>query len=152
MESKKGRPKIPLIVQCNEDNKLPQKEINFDQVLYWIDLGGTQEEIAGSFRVSVDTLSRRIKEHFDMTFAELKERCSGTAKLAVRRNQFKLSEKNATMSIWLGKLWLGQRDPDKIIDKEQMGSIVDAVLEINERNRNRTSEQSGMETEQPILH
>ena len=31
-------------------------------------------------------------------------------KLSLRRSQFKLAEKNATMAIWLGKQYLGQRD------------------------------------------
>ena len=28
----------------------------------------------------------------------------------MRRNQLKLSETNASMAIWLGKQWLGQRE------------------------------------------
>lgn len=32
-------------------------------------------------------------------------------KASLRRNQFKLSETNAAMAIWLGKQYLGQREP-----------------------------------------
>jgi hypothetical protein len=105
-----GRPRVPMVVRANEDGKLPEKEINFDQVIYWINLGATEDEIAGSFFVSCATLLRRIQEKYGMTFAELKVRCSGSAKLQLRQNQLKLSATNASIAIWLGKVWLGQRD------------------------------------------
>jgi hypothetical protein len=34
-----------------------------------------------------------------------------SGKASLRRNQFKLSETNAAMAIWLGKQYLGQREP-----------------------------------------
>jgi len=34
-----------------------------------------------------------------------------SGKASLRRNQFKLSENNAAMAIWLGKQYLGQREP-----------------------------------------
>lgn len=34
-----------------------------------------------------------------------------SGKASLRRNQFKLSETNAVMAIWLGKQYLGQREP-----------------------------------------
>ena len=89
---------------------VPEKEINLDQVLYWTELQATAEEIAGAFRVSVDTLDRRLREAFGMGFAELRKRCNGLHKLSLRRYQFQQAERNATMAIWLGKIWLGQRE------------------------------------------
>ena len=99
-----GRKKIPLIME------IPPKEIVFDQVVYWINLQATQEEVAGSFRVSVETLNSRLEEHFGMNFSELRKRVDGEAKLSLRRYQFKQAEKNTTMAIWLGKIWLGQKE------------------------------------------
>ena len=89
---------------------IPEKEINLDQVLYWTELQATAEEIAGAFRVSIDTLDRRLREAFGMGFAELRKRCNGLHKLSLRRYQFQQAERNATMAIWLGKIWLGQRE------------------------------------------
>ncbi len=89
---------------------VPAKEINLDQVLYWTEMQATAEEIAGSFRVSVDTLDRRLREAFGMGFAELRKRCNGLHKLSLRRYQFQQAERSATMAIWLGKIWLGQRE------------------------------------------
>ena len=79
-------------------------------MLYWTELQATAEEIAGAFRVSVDTLDRRLREAFGMGFAELRKRCNGLHKLSLRRYQFQQAERNATMAIWLGKIWLGQRE------------------------------------------
>lgn len=109
-KNKGGRPRVALV----EKNPLPEKEIVLDQVLYWIDLQATAEEIAGSFYVSTSTLDRRLKEHFGYGFEELKKKCSGSAKLSLRRYQFQQAEKNTTMSIWLGKIWLGQSDKDEV--------------------------------------
>lgn len=110
-----GRPKIPVVTEDLGElaDKLPPRPINMTQVMYWMDLGAPAEEIAGSFHVSVDTLDRRLKETYNMTFAEMKEKVCGAAKLRLRNNQFRMSEHNCSMAIWLGKNWLGQKDTDK---------------------------------------
>lgn len=107
-----GRPKIPLITSniADLEKNLPNKEIVLANVMYWMDLGATAQEIAGSHYVSVDTLDRRLKEFTGMSFADLREKVCGGAKLKLRNNQFKMSENNATMAIWLGKQWLGQKE------------------------------------------
>lgn len=106
VKSKTGRKKI----EANFNSI--KKEINLDQVIYWIGLQATAEEIAGSFRVSVDTLDLRIKENFGMNFKELKKFLGNGAdgKLRLRRYQFELARTNASVNIWLGKQWLGQKD------------------------------------------
>ncbi len=112
-----GRPRVavkppiePPVPPEKWKGTIPEKEINLDQVLYWTELQASAEEIAGAFRVSVDTLDRRLREAFGMGFAELKKRCNGLHKVTLRRYQFQQSEKSATMAIWLGKIWLGQRE------------------------------------------
>lgn len=105
-----GTPKNPEAAERQLERMLKAREINMEQVLYWIELQATAEEIAGSFRISVDTLDRRLREHYGLSFAELKKRCDGAERLNLRRNQAKLAETNAAMAIWLGKIWLNQRD------------------------------------------
>ena len=110
----RGRPKtkftLPSEAKELQKKGLPEKSVDLDQVLYWIDLQATQEEIAGSFRIHLQTLNRVLEESFGMNFSQLKERAGGTGKLTLRRHQLKLSETNAAMAIWLGKCWLGQTD------------------------------------------
>lgn len=126
-----GRPRIPLVTPdlAGLEGKLKPKPINIDEVIYWMNLSATCEEIAGSFYVSVSTLVRRLKEEFGMTFDELKKMCCGAAKLALRRNQFKMSEKNASMAIWLGKNWLGQKDDPiaNVAFDGRLGKLLDGV-------------------------
>ncbi len=115
--SRGGRPRIPLVTPDLDENglskKLPPKEIDFEAVLHWMDLGATAEEIAGAFRVGVRTLDRRLREHTGLGFGDLKEKACGAAKIQLRRNQFHLTKTNAAMGIWLGKQWLGQKDDVK---------------------------------------
>lgn len=107
-----GRPRIPMVTPDIGDleGKLPPKPIDMDMMIYWMDLGATCAEIAGAFRVSVNTLFRRVKEITGLTFEELKEKVCGPAKIQLRKNQFNLSKSSAAMGIWLGKQWLGQKD------------------------------------------
>lgn len=119
-----GRKKIPMIM------KLPEKVIVFEQVQYWIELQATQEEVAGSFHVSVETLNFRLMEHFGMSFTELKKRCDGAGKLSLRRYQFKMAEKNTTMAIWLGKQWLGQKDDIQMVQAPNHDLIISLLNEV----------------------
>lgn len=71
----------------------------------------TQEEMAGVMEVDEDTLNRLIKERYKVNnFSEWYKKASAGGKASLRRNQYKLAERNPTMAIWLGKQYLGQRD------------------------------------------
>jgi hypothetical protein len=71
----------------------------------------TQAEAAAVLGCSRDTFHEFFKSDPDIRACWDNGPESGRASL--RRNQFKLSEKNAAMAIWLGKQYLGQRDPDR---------------------------------------
>lgn len=120
------RPKIPMVTPDLETEglagKIKPRVIDFEQVLYWMDLGATEAEIAGAFRVGVNTLSRRLHEELGMGFAELKEKLCGAVKIKLRHNQINLSASNASMAIWLGKQWLDQREDRHKdgLDKEKL--------------------------------
>lgn len=70
----------------------------------------TEEEICAVLDVSTDTLSAWCKKEYRCTFSEVAKKKRDVGKMSLRRSQFKLAEKNATMSIWLGKQYLGQVD------------------------------------------
>lgn len=93
--------------------------INFDIKAFQdlVGLGCSQEEICWYFRdetgkpANIDTLTRWCKRTFGMTFREyFKQNGFMALKIKLRRNQFKLSEKSASMAIFLGKNYLGQKD------------------------------------------
>jgi len=82
-------------------------------------------EIATWFHCSEDTIERRVKEEFGISFAEYfgKKRVGGL--ISLRRNQFKLSEKNAAMAIFLGKNYLGQADKQEVEHSGNIGKAED---------------------------
>lgn len=67
----------------------------------------TEEEIAACLGVKIDTLHA---PHNENVFLGALEKGREHGKMSLRRHQFELSKTNATMAIWLGKQYLGQRD------------------------------------------
>ena len=93
--TKMGRPKTKI-----------DKE-NFEKLC---GLQCTEIEIADFFNCSIDTINNWCKETYGETFSDTFKKKSASGKRALRRTQFKLAEKNASMAIFLGKQYLGQRD------------------------------------------
>ena len=95
----------------------------------------TDEEIAAMMsdereRISVDVLTN---DNNGATFAECKEKGQARGKASLRRNQFKLSETNAAMAIFLGKNWLGQTDKQDVKADIDGGSIVFNIMPASQR-------------------
>ena len=88
----------------------PQKQIDKDQFEKLCGMLCTQEEIAGFFNCSPDTIERWCKREYNETFAVIYKKYSAKGKISLRRMQFKLAEKSASMAIFLGKNYLGQKD------------------------------------------
>lgn len=70
----------------------------------------TREEIAGVLNVSDSTLYRWCKETYGTDFDTIFRQKKENGKASLRRNQWKMAEKNPTMAIFLGKQYLGQKD------------------------------------------
>lgn len=88
----------------------PPIEIDKKQFEKLCGLQCTLVEIASYFNCSEDTIERWCKKTYSATFAETFKKKSGNGKISLRRAQFRLAETNASMAIWLGKQYLGQRD------------------------------------------
>ena len=93
----------------------PKKIIDYETVDKLGSIMCTQEEIAAYLDMSVDTLQR------DEKFCGVYKKAIEKGKMSFRRQQYKLAESgNATMCIWLGKQYLGQKDKQDI---EHSGGI-----------------------------
>lgn len=80
----------------------------------------TEEEIAGVFDCSIDTINRWCKKTYGCTFADIYKKKSAAGKMSLRRWQFDTAKRgNATMQIWLGRQYLGQAERQEV---EQTGS------------------------------
>lgn len=73
----------------------------------------TWVEIKAVLKCGDLSLKNWCLSHYGRPFEELYAEFSSEGKASLRRNQFKLSNKNVAMSIWLGKQYLGQRDKEK---------------------------------------
>lgn len=82
----------------------------------------TKKEIGAVLGVSEDTLERWCKREHNMSFSMFWGIYAEAGKASLRRSQFLLAQKNATMAIWLGKQYLGQRDEQFI--KQDITPIV----------------------------
>lgn len=76
---------------------------------------------------SEDTIERWCKREYGECFAEVSKKKQEIGKISLRRMQFKHAEKNASMAIFLGKNYLGQRDHPKEDIDEAAKQILDAV-------------------------
>lgn len=94
----------------------PKKEIDKKQFESLCALFCTEEDIADFFDCSIDTVNNWCKRTYkdengkEMTFSDVYKKKNSKGKVSLRRYQFKLAEKNASMAIWLGKQYLGQSD------------------------------------------
>lgn len=70
----------------------------------------TEEEIAACLHCTVETLHSPTNEE---TFLECYKKGFLQGKVSLRRYQFQLARKNPTMSIFLGKQYLGQTESEK---------------------------------------
>ena len=105
----------------------PKIEIDWDQFNKLCSLHCTLEEIAGFFDCSADTIERRVKDKYDITFAEQYVKKSAKGKISLRRKQREVAEAgNVTMLIWLGKQYLKQSDKNEQVHstKDTEGLII----------------------------
>lgn len=86
-------------------------------------------EICDFFDVEDDTLNSWCKKTYGTTFSEVFKLKRGKGQISLRRMQWKLSEKNTAMAIWLGKQYLGQKDRQEIDNNIKVGrSSIDELI------------------------
>lgn len=88
----------------------PRKEINQKQFENLCGLQCTKDEICAFFDVTDKTLEGWCRRTYKAGFSEVFSQKRGLGKISLRRSQWRLAEKSATMAIWLGKQYLDQKD------------------------------------------
>lgn len=88
----------------------PTKEFDQKQFERLCALQCTKEEICSFFETSDKTLERWCKRTYKKGFSEIFREKRKLGNISLRRTQFRLAEKSASMAIWLGKQYLGQKD------------------------------------------
>lgn len=83
----------------------PKKKIDYELVAKLAKIQCTQDEIASILDVCRQTLAK------DEQFINVYKKHIDEGKMSLRRLQWKAAEEgNATMMVWLGKQYIGQRD------------------------------------------
>lgn len=86
------------------------REIDFEQFEKLLRYMPTASEVAGFFRMSEDTLNRRLKRQYNKTFSELLEQFTGDSKIKLRGIVWRHARKSPAVAIFLAKNYLGMSD------------------------------------------
>lgn len=86
----------------------------------------TESEICSVLDVSDKTLNAWCRRTYGKNFSEVFKEKRALGKASLRRSQFELAKKNATMGIWLGKQYLGQTDK---IESQNSVTVDDGFLQ-----------------------
>lgn len=120
----------------------PRKEIDKKTFEKLCGLQCTQEEICDYFEVCTETLNSWCKRTYkdengkDMCFSEVFKQKRGLGKISLRRSQWRLAEKSATMAIWLGKQYLDQKDTQEVTIDNKDATIKEMDDYFAEQRRN----------------
>ena len=120
----------------------PRKEIDKKDFEGLLEIQCTLEEVVAFFDhkldgCSVDTIERWCKRTYKKKFAEVSAEKKMLGKINLRRSQLKLAEKNASMGIWLGKVYLGQSETVNFVGqvsdetKAAVKSLIDMNIDMN---------------------
>ena len=104
----------------------PRKEIDQEQFENLCGLQCTRDEICGWFDVTDKTLDGWCKRTYGVGFSAIYAQKRGKGKISLRRAQFQLAEKNASMAIWLGKQYLDQRETISL-EHKSANNLLDAI-------------------------
>lgn len=113
-------------------NGRPPKEIDWNEFEKLCELQCTQDEMADFLHVCGPTLSERVQKQYGEDYLTIYKRFSSTGKRSLRRNQFVMSKKNASMAIWLGKQWLGQKEPES--EQKNTQPPMERYLQLEDEN------------------
>ena len=103
-----------MVTNGNGNNGRPRKEIDWNEFEKLCFLQCSITEMCEWLHLSHKTLEKRVKENYGETFSQVfaKKRIGGL--ISLRRNLFKLSEKNVAAAIFLAKNFLGMSDKQEI--------------------------------------
>lgn len=98
----------------------PRKEI--DQKIFenLCGIQCTEAEICSVFDCCEDTLNAWCKRTYGETFSDTYKKKRQLGKPSIRRMQWELAKKNASMAIFLGKQYLGQSDQGGVITEKDI--------------------------------
>lgn len=104
---------------------------------------GTLEDVACVLGCSEDTIQRRVKEKYDVTFAVYSKKKRAKGRMSLRVKQFEVAmDGNVSMLIWLGKNHLEQSDrQDMKIKADVDGNVTFNLIELGNGDKSKKKEE-----------
>ena len=115
------------------NGKAGRPEREFDKVMFErsCEIQCTVNEIEYVFHCDQRTLNKWCLRTYEQDFATCYKRFNGVGRASLRRAQFSAAIKgNATLLIWLGKQYLGQRDPEDEAVKAYSKGIYETITTV----------------------
>lgn len=101
----------PLERLVGLDGKFIEKAFNWPRLDATLSLGCSISEAVGIMEISRETIVRKIRDRYDMTFEEYKDVRMARRKMSLRQRMWRAAEEgNVTAMIWLSKNELGMTD------------------------------------------
>ena len=92
-----------------------KKEINWDMIELYVKAGCKQIDICNAFFIDETTLRERVKEKYDMNWTAFSASLISEGHMLLEAKQFEKAMKGYWPALqWLGKIKLGQREPELI--------------------------------------
>lgn len=101
----------------------PEKPIDWKVFEELCHIQCTHEEIANVCKISRSALYERALKEYGEDFPTVYKKFTDVGKMSLRRTQFKLSQKNTAMAIWLGKQYLDQKDHQEVKESPNQSQI-----------------------------
>ncbi len=105
----------------------PKKEIDKKMFESMCEIQCTKEEMCSILDIDEKTLTRWCKDTYGEGFSDIYKKKCQVGLMSLRRTQFKIAEKNASMAIFLGKQYLGQKDMPEF--EEKSNGVLDELTE-----------------------
>lgn len=115
-------------------NGRPLTEINKKTFEELCGIWCTQAEIAAILDINVDTLHAWCLRTYGEGFSETYAKFSSGGKASLRRTQLRLSESSPALAIWLGKVYLGQKEEKDEIDTQALQALAN-MMSLLQKNR-----------------
>ena len=110
----------------------PRAEIDYPQLIEMCGLMCTGEECASILGIDYDTLNKALIRDGHGGFTEFFKKHSAQGKISLRRAQLQTAKDGSVpMQIWLGKQYLGQREPDKQVQDDGITELLRQFLSGN---------------------
>ena|SRR5690554_3118133 len=117
-------------------------KIDWEQVKKLAAIQCTSDEIAAFMGVCKRTLQREAKRKFKKNVGDLIDEWREGGKASLRRKQWILADKNASMAIFLGKQMLGQRDDVRL---NHNGTVVQEIVHFGDGEPKKWEDESKSE-------